>query len=136
MKEFIIDNTLLDIDTIYYIVEEGVLLKLSEESINNVVECRSYLDKKIVQSESPLYGINTGFGSLYNVSIEDKDLSKLQHNLILSHSCGVGEKTPLAIVKIILLLKIITLSKGHSGIHLDTLNRLIFFYNNDILPCT
>ena len=134
MKEFIIDNTLLDIETIYDIVEEGVLLKLSKESINNVVECRSYLDKKIIQSESPLYGINTGFGSLYNVSIEDKDLSKLQHNLILSHSCGVGEKTPLAIVKIILLLKIITLSKGYSGVHLDTLNRLIFFYNNDILP--
>ena len=134
MKEFVIDNTLLDIEAIYEIIGKDSILKLSDESINNVVECRSYLDKKISQSESPLYGINTGFGSLYNVSIEDKDLSKLQHNLILSHSCGVGEKTPLAIVKIMLLLKIITLSKGHSGIHLDTLNRLIFFYNNDILP--
>jgi len=134
MKEFVIDNTLLDIEAIYEIIEKDSILKLSDESINNVVECRNYLDKKISQSESPLYGINTGFGSLYNVSIEDKDLSKLQHNLILSHSCGVGEKTPLAIVKIMLLLKIITLSKGHSGIHLDTLNRLIFFYNNDILP--
>jgi len=134
MKEFIIDNTLLDIEAIYEIIEKDSILKLSDESINNVVECRNYLDKKISQSESPLYGINTGFGSLYNVSIEDKDLSKLQHNLILSHSCGVGEKIPLAIVKIMLLLKIITLSKGHSGIHLDTLNRLIFFYNNDILP--
>ena len=134
MKEFIIDNRLLDIEAIYKIIEKDLVLKLSDESINNVVECRNYLDKKITQSESPLYGINTGFGSLYNVSIEDKDLSKLQHNLILSHSCGVGEKTPLAIVKIMLLLKIITLSKGHSGIHLDTLNRLIFFYNNDVLP--
>ena len=134
MKEFVIDNTLLDIEAIYEIIGKDSILKLSDESINNVVECRNYLDKKISQSESPLYGINTGFGSLYNVSIEDKDLSKLQHNLILSHSCGVGEKTPLAIVKIMLLLKIITLSKGHSGIHLDTLNRLIFFYNNDILP--
>ena len=134
MKEFVIDNTLLDIEAIYEIIEKDSILKLSDESINNVVECRNYLDKKISQSESPLYGINTGFGSLYNVSIEDKDLSKLQHNLILSHSCGVGEKIPLAIVKIMLLLKIITLSKGHSGIHLDTLNRLIFFYNNDILP--
>ena len=105
MKEFIINNRLLDIEAIYKIIEKDLVLKLSDESINNVVECRNYLDKKITQSESPLYGINTGFGSLYNVSIEDKDLSKLQHNLILSHSCGVGEKTPLAIVKIMLLLK-------------------------------
>ena len=83
MKEFIIDNTVLNLETIYDIVKKEKLLKLSKKSINNVVECRSYLDKKIVQSEYPLYGINTGFGSLYNVSIDDKDLSKLQHNLIL-----------------------------------------------------
>ena len=77
MKEFIIDNRLLDIEAIYKIIEKDLVLKLSDESINNVVECRNYLDKKITQSESPLYGINTGFGSLYNVSIEDEDLSKL-----------------------------------------------------------
>jgi histidine ammonia-lyase len=111
-----------------------LVLKLSTESLNNVKDCRDYLDKKIIDSDSPLYGINTGFGSLYNVSIKDNDLSKLQHNLILSHACGVGDRVPLKIVKIILLLKIITLSKGNSGIHIDTLDRLIFFYNKNIFP--
>ena len=134
MKEFIIDNSPLKIQTLYNIIDEELILKLSKESIKNVNDCRDYLDKEIIDSESPLYGINTGFGSLYNVSIKDKDLTKLQHNLILSHACGVGDKVPLKIVKIILLLKIITLSKGNSGIHIDTLDRLIFFYNKSIFP--
>ena len=134
MKEFIIDNSPLEIETLYKIIDKQLVLKLSTESLNNVKDCRDYLDKKIIDSDSPLYGINTGFGSLYNVSIKDNDLSKLQHNLILSHACGVGDRVPLKIVKIILLLKIITLSKGNSGIHIDTLDRLIFFYNKNIFP--
>ena len=134
MKEFIIDNSLLEIETLYNIIDNELILKLSKESIKNVNDCRDYLDKKTNNSDSPLYGINTGFGSLYNVSIKDNDLSKLQHNLILSHACGVGDRVPLKIVKIILLLKIITLSKGNSGIHIDTLDRLIFFYNKNIFP--
>ena len=134
MKEFIIDNSPLEIETLYKIIDKQLVLKLSTESLNNVKDCRGYLDKKTNNSDSPLYGINTGFGSLYNVSIKDNDLSKLQHNLILSHACGVGDRVPLKIVKIILLLKIITLSKGNSGIHIDTLDRLIFFYNKNIFP--
>jgi len=134
MKEFIIDNSPLEIETLYKIIDKQLVLKLSTESLKNVKDCRDYLDKKTNNSDSPLYGINTGFGSLYNVSIKDNDLSKLQHNLILSHACGVGDRVPLKIVKIILLLKIITLSKGNSGIHIDTLDRLIFFYNKNIFP--
>ena len=134
MKEFIIDNSPLEIETLYNVIDNELILKLSTESLKNVNDCRDYLDKKINNSDSPIYGINTGFGSLYNVSIKDNDLSKLQHNLILSHACGVGERVPVKIVKIILLLKIITLSKGNSGIHINTLNRLIFFYNKNILP--
>ena len=134
MKEFIIDNSPLEIETLYRIIDKQLVLKLSTESLNNVKDCRDYLDKKTNNSDSPLYGVNTGFGSLYNVSIKDNDLSKLQHNLILSHACGVGDRVPLKIVKIILLLKIITLSKGNSGIHIDTLDRLIFFYNKNIFP--
>ena len=134
MKEFIIDNSPLEIETLYKIIDKQLVLKLSTESLNNVKDCRDYLDKKTNNSDSALYGINTGFGSLYNVSIKDNDLSKLQHNLILSHACGVGDRVPLKIVKIILLLKIITLSKGNSGIHIDTLDRLIFFYNKNIFP--
>ena len=82
----------------------------------------------------PIYGINTGFGSLCNVEISKENLTKLQENLIKSHACGTGEEVPSEIVKIMLLLKIQSLSYGHSGVQLATVERLIEFYNNDILP--
>jgi histidine ammonia-lyase len=60
------------------------------------------------------------------------NLSKLQENLVKSHSCGTGGEVPIDIVKLMLLLKIQSLSYGHSGIQLQTVERLIAFYNNDI----
>jgi len=109
-------------------------LKLSEEAISKIENCRSYLDTKMLTHNEPIYGINTGFGSLYNVKISSKDLTKLQENLMMSHACGTGEKVPQEIVKLMLLLKIQSLSYGYSGVQLQTVNRLIDFYNNDILP--
>jgi histidine ammonia-lyase len=80
----------------------------------------------------PIYGINTGFGSLCNVKISNENLSKLQENLVKSHACGTGRSAK-EIVKLMLLLKIQSLGYGHSGIQLQTVNRLVAF-NNDILP--
>lgn len=88
----------------------------------------------MLNNDKPIYGINTGFGSLCNVIISDENLSKLQENLVKSHACGTGDEVPHEIVKLMLLLKIQSLSYGHSGVQLQTVNRLIDFYNNDILP--
>jgi histidine ammonia-lyase len=88
----------------------------------------------MISEETPIYGINTGFGSLCNVKISNENLSKLQENLVKSHACGTGEEVPLTIVKLMLLLKIQSLSYGYSGVQLETVERLIAFYNNDILP--
>jgi histidine ammonia-lyase len=85
-------------------------------------------------NETPIYGINTGFGSLCNIKISNENLSKLQENLVKSHACGTGEEVPSEIVKLMLLLKIQSLSYGYSGVQLITVLRLIDFYNNDILP--
>ena len=134
MKKFKICNEELTINSLQNIIDNNCKLSLSNESIRQIENCRSYLDNKILKSETPIYGITTGFGSLHNIKIENDKVSDLQHNLILSHACGIGKKIPNEVVKIMLLLKIITLSKGYSGIHLDTINRLIFFYNNDIFP--
>jgi histidine ammonia-lyase len=81
-----------------------------------------------------IYGINTGFGSLCNTAISFEDLGLLQYNLVVSHACGTGEEVPAELVKRMLLLKIIGLSHGHSGVQVATVERLIFFYNNEILP--
>ncbi|MES2628199.1 MAG: histidine ammonia-lyase [Bacteroidota bacterium] len=112
----------------------GQQISLSEAAKLAVVKCRTYLDEKMQRHEAPIYGINTGFGALYNKSIPDADLEQLQENLVKSHACGMGEEVPAAIVKIMLLLKVQGLSFGHSGVELSTVQQLVDFYNLDILP--
>lgn len=129
-----ISSDLLSIDMINEIVFQGKQLALSEEAIVNIEKCRKYLDDKMKSNSDPIYGINTGFGSLCNVKISNENLSKLQENLVKSHACGTGEEVPHEIVKIMLLLKIQSLSYGHSGVQLVTVQRLIDFYNNDVFP--
>ena len=129
-----ISSDLLSIEAIHTILLEDKKLALSEESIVNIEKCRKYLDDKMKSHIEPIYGINTGFGSLCNVKISTDNLTKLQENLMKSHACGTGEEVPSEIVKIMLLLKIQSLSYGYSGVQLVTVQRLIDFYNNDILP--
>ncbi len=114
--------------------ESEQALELSSEAEAAILKCRAYLDKKIETQTEPIYGINTGFGSLYNISIEGHDLAALQENLVRSHACGTGEEVPTEIVRLMLLLKIQSLSYGHSGISLEVVQLLQAFYNNNILP--
>ncbi len=129
-----ISSDLLSLEKINEIIFQGQKLALSEEARVNIEKCRKYLDDKMQSHNDPIYGINTGFGSLCNVKISNENLSKLQENLVKSHACGTGEEVPSEIVKIMLLLKIQSLSYGHSGVQLITVDRLIDFYNNDIFP--
>lgn len=129
-----ISSDILSLENLNTILTQDIKLALSEEARANIEKCRTYLDKKMETHEAPIYGINTGFGSLYNVKIDNENLSKLQENLVKSHACGTGDIVPDAIVKIMLLLKIQSLSYGNSGVQLATVERLIDFYNNDILP--
>ena len=109
-------------------------IALSDELRHRIIRCRKYLDRKIQNSEQPVYGITTGFGSLCDISVGSDELSQLQRNLVMSHSCGTGEQVPSEIVRLMLLLKIRSLSYGYSGVRLETVERLVDFYNNDILP--
>ena len=129
-----ISSELLDLPTIKLILNESKSLELSEEAILNINKSKRYLDKKIKNNSTPIYGINTGFGSLYNVRIDHNDLTKLQENIVMSHACGTGNLAPKIIVKLMLLLKVQSLSYGYSGVQLDTVQRLVDFYNLDILP--
>lgn len=129
-----ISTAVLSLEIVQEIISQHKLLELSEEAKVNIQKCRDFLDKKMATHSEPIYGINTGFGSLCNVKISNENLSKLQENLVKSHSCGTGEEVPNEIVKLMLLLKIQSLSYGHSGVQLQTVERLIAFYNNDILP--
>lgn len=129
-----ITRDILDLNIINNIITQEKIIQLSTEVQDSIVKCRAYLDNKMASHKEPIYGINTGFGSLYNVKINSKNLTKLQENLMKSHACGTGDEVPREVVKLMLLLKIQSLSYGHSGSQLETVNRLVDFYNNDILP--
>ncbi|MEO6882888.1 MAG: histidine ammonia-lyase [Bacteroidia bacterium] len=129
-----ISTSQLTFETIEKIISEKRSLVLSEDAKKRILKCRDYLDKKLKSQKEPIYGINTGFGSLCNTSIPEKELEKLQENLVMSHACGTGDEVPHEIVKLMLLLKIQSLSYGHSGVQLVTVQRLIDLFNSDILP--
>jgi len=124
----------LTIERIGEIIKNGYKLELSDDARNRIVRCREYLDKKIAETKVPIYGVTTGFGSLCNVSIGKDHLAQLQINLMMSHACGTGDRMPNEIVKIMLLLKIQSLSYGYSGCQLETVERLIDFFNNGVYP--
>ncbi len=124
----------LTIERIGEIIYNGYKLELGEDAIKRIERCREYLDEKIRTSSKPVYGVTTGFGSLCNVSIGKDQLTQLQINLIKSHACGTGDRVPNDIVKIMLLLKIQSLSYGYSGCKIDTVEQLIRFFNNDVYP--
>jgi len=124
----------IDFETIQKIISEKQTLALSDDAKKKVAKCRVYLDKKLKSSKESIYGINTGFGALYNKTIPEKDLEKLQENLVMSHACGVGEEVRQEIIKLMMLLKIQGLSLGYSGVSLELVERLLEFYNQDVIP--
>jgi histidine ammonia-lyase len=134
MKEFAIDNQWITLDTLETILAENTQLKLTDEVKKTINDCRTYLDEKVAKSDRLIYGVNTGFGSLCDTAVSNDDLEQLQRNLVVSHACGMGERVPDEIVRRMLLLKIFGLSHGASGVQLATVERLVYFFNNDIFP--
>ncbi len=134
MSTFTITSEWISLETLEHILDNNLKLELSENSKKQILNCRQYLDDVMKNEDRIIYGINTGFGSLCDTVIPKSDLEQLQTNLVLSHACGAGEEVPLHLVKRMLLLKVLGLSHGHSGVQLETVERLIFFFNNEILP--
>ena len=134
MEIHYISSERLTIERVGEILDRHIPIALSHDAVQRIVRCREYLDSKTEESNDPIYGVTTGFGSLCNISISAEDLGTLQKNLVMSHACGTGERVPSQIVRLMLLLKVQSLSYGHSGVQLETVQRLVDFYNNDVLP--
>jgi histidine ammonia-lyase len=129
-----IDSSVLGFKDLQNLCDKKYKLALSDESSVKIKKSRSYLKAKQKENKKPIYGVNTGFGSLCNIKISDKELTLLQENLVMSHACGTGDRVEDDIVKLMLLLKIQSLSYGYSGVSIELVERLIEFYNNDVLP--
>lgn len=124
----------LDFEIIEKIINRNLKLELAPEAKDRIQKCRDYLDRKIDSQKTPMYGITTGFGSLCNKNISPDELTRLQENLVKSHACSVGEEISPVIVKLMMLLKAHALSLGYSGVQVITVQRIIDFFNNDIIP--
>ena len=129
-----INREVLTLERLDFILKNKQKLALSTESRKDTDGCYQFLQQKLKKTEQTFYGINTGFGSLCDVRITADQIEQLQYNLVCSHACGVGDEVPPEIVKIMLLLKIQSLSYGHSGVRVETIERLIQLYNDDALP--
>ncbi len=134
MKTYEIGSSKLTYDLIEKILNSGAKLVLSEEGRARIQHCRDFLDRKTEDTKEPIYGVTTGFGSLCNKHISPNELSTLQENLVKSHSCSVGTPVDPVIVKLMLLLKAHALSMGFSGVQVETVERILDFYNHDVIP--
>jgi histidine ammonia-lyase len=134
MAEHEISDKPLTLEDLSALSFSDIKIKLSENASKKITHCREYLDKELEDSDEAIYGINTGFGSLYNKNISSDQLEKLQENLVKSHACGTGPEVPEEIVRMMLFLKVQSLSYGYSGVQLITVERLIQMFNKNVLP--
>lgn len=134
MNKVIINGNDLTLQQIIDVVRNDFVVEISDEAKERVIKSRKIVDK-IVENEEVIYGITTGFGKFADVTISKDDCKTLQRNLIISHSCGFGEKLDREYVRGIMLLRANALSKGYSGIRLSTLETLIAMLNKKVHPC-
>lgn len=133
-KRFAIHPQGLNLQMVAQLVQSRQPITLAAESIQAIQHCRQFLERAIQEHGRLYYGINTGFGSLCNIQISESEIGALQMNLVQSHACGMGDLVPDEVVRLMLLTKIQSLSIGHSGVRLEVVERLVDFYNADLLP--
>ncbi len=129
-----LDSKWLHFEQVKNLLKFQQLVSITFDAHEKILKCRKYLDNKLSGSDELFYGINTGFGYLQNVGIDRSQIEQLQYNLLTSHACGIGDKVPIEIVKLMLMLKIKSLTYGNSGVQIDTVKRLMDMYNNDVIP--
>jgi histidine ammonia-lyase len=106
---------------------------LSDAAIKKINTSHQYVEH-IVENNKTVYGVNTGFGILANTKISKEDTATLQYKILQSHSVGVGDAIPIQIAKLMLITKLHALAQGYSGVRLETLQRILWYIENDIIP--
>ncbi len=129
-----LDKNWLSFEQVKNLLNFNQKISITSNAQERIQKCRDYLDKKLTDSDALFYGINTGFGFLQNVQISNNQIEQLQYNLLKSHACGMGEEVPAVIVKLMLMLKIKSLSYGYSGVQIETVKRLLDMFNYNVLP--
>ena len=105
-----------------------------DEACKSRVDAAAAVVASAAQGDVAVYGVNTGFGKLASTRIPAAQTSQLQRNLILSHCCGVGDPLPDCVVRLIIVLKMLSLGRGASGVRWEVIERLQTFLQIDLLP--
>ena len=133
MNKVYLDGNSLNLQDFINVVRNGYKVELTEDAVKKVKKSREMVDK-FVDEERVVYGITTGFGKFSDVNITKDETTQLQRNLIISHSCGVGEPLSQEESRGVMLLRANALAKGFSGIRLSTLNTLVDMLNKGVHP--
>ena len=132
-KNIVIKGEGLSVQDVWTLATTKSTMTLSPEAREKMLESKKYIQGKIEKGET-MYGVNTGFGAFSSVKISQEDIVQLQKNLIRSHSVGVGEPLSIEQTKAILCLRANALARGHSGIRVEVVEKILEFYNNEIIP--
>lgn len=133
MQQFTITEKDLNLSDIRLFLEEKPQIALAQIVIDKIQASRAIIEK-VVDSDQTVYGVNTGFGKFADVRIKKEETAELQRRLVLSHAAGVGQPMPLDVVRLMLLLKIKSLSQGFSGIRMQVVQLMLDLLNKDIVP--
>lgn len=129
----VLDGNTLSPAEVIAIANGSAQLELSQDSWDRIINSRKIVDD-IVASGEVVYGINTGFGSLVNTTIDSEKLQELQINLIRSHATGLGERMDKISVRTMMIARVNSFAKGYSGVHPNVVQQLIDYINLDITP--
>ncbi len=130
----LLDGEHLTLEDLVAVSRFGRPVALAEGARRAVRRCRAWVDEVAGRGEPLVYGLNTGFGSLANVSVPADHADRLSYNLIVSHACGVGDPLPEEVVRAAMLIRANTLARGYSGIRLETLETLLEMLNRGVHP--
>ncbi|HVK49114.1 MAG TPA: histidine ammonia-lyase [Pseudobacter sp.] len=133
MNEFQYGIDHLTVETVLAIATGRMRGVLSKASRDKILASQRHV-QEIVDTNRTVYGVNTGFGILASNSISDEDTRLLQHKILQSHSVGVGDPIPVEVAKIMLITKMQALAQGFSGVQLETLERINWHIENDVIP--
>ncbi|MFX1605442.1 MAG: histidine ammonia-lyase [Promethearchaeota archaeon] len=128
-----IDGESLTLEDVVQVARHNEPVQLDEKAIPRIKSSRAVVETAIKEGDV-VYGVNTGFGNLANVSINKEDLARLQVNLIRSHSAGVGPPFTREVVRGMMLLRANALAKGYSGVRLEVIETLLKMLNKDVTP--
>lgn len=129
----ILDGKNLTVEDVIKVARQFEKVELSKQAEAQVIRAREYVDRKLAEG-AVIYGLTTGFGKFADTVISEDEAHALQRNLIISHSCGMGEPYSREVVRSIMLLRCNALARGNSGIRLSTLTTLMNMINEGVHP--